>query len=249
MPPQYFGLEKMLEPTFEYAATYYLSSIWMGSDRKFTENLGDHRSLDEPGRLDETREFLVKAATDYSVVRGFKTGLEDLRLEHLRAMLQASIRPNSDPEAIVAVSRLAESLRSFYGKKLISAASKFLWFRYKSPVIIYDALSYAGLKALGFTPDKRLFGDQEKWYGEFTEEWRKRFQLKRVKIIEACDALKRFKKFTAAYAIEDSEFCAWVESEWFRERVFDAFLIIHGWNISAGNTKATESPEYESTSN
>jgi hypothetical protein len=217
-----------LEPTIEYAAAYYLS-IWQGSDRLYTQALGHPECLGDEKNRPALLKCVVEAATDYSVVRGFKkVQTEQDRLLHLLDSLQKAKPPSNDVESIQEVMFLIDLLDGFYHKKLVSAASKFLWFRFKNPVIIYDSYAYRGLELIGFAPDRRWSNDHTKWYPEYVSAWRDQYGKLRFAICQACSDLVAVKKFTSAYAIEEDRLQKLVAEEWFRERVFDAYLMLRG---------------------
>ncbi len=88
------------------------------------------------------------------------------------------------------VTGLVNSLREHYGSNLWSAASKFLWLRYKSPVTIYDQLAYQGLKNL--MGSKRELG-----YEEYARSWRKNYEDNKLAIAKACTSLIDYIRFTA----------------------------------------------------
>jgi len=223
-----------LEPTIHYAAAFYLS-IWLDSDQLFTQTLRYPQNLRDADQFGETLKCLAAAATHYSVIRGFKIDPSEQRLEHLLLALEERAQPGSDSEAISEVCALVESLKSFYSRELVSASSKFLWFRFRSPIVIYDSFAYEGLRRSclsfnkqGFNPNRHFVDRYTDWYREYAEEWRRQYLSMRAIICHACGELPAFKKFTPAFDIEDSALHELVENEWFRERVFDSFLMLLG---------------------
>lgn len=218
-----------LKLNFYYPASDYLSN-WVNFDQPFTGELGHPNDLDSSEHHASIHDCLAKAAGNYGVARNFKSDASRIhRLDPLRTSL-ASIAsvPSSNEDAINAVTTLVHSLKESYGKELVSAASKFLWFRFKSPIVIYDSYAFEGLKRLGFVPNPKLFTDFAAWYAEYVDAWRTKFEDCERQIEAACNELSQFKKFTAAATMSDGEINQLAGGRWFRERVFDWYLTCIG---------------------
>lgn len=198
----------------------------MNYDQRFTETLGHPNNLDSDECVAIIYERLAEAASNYGVARNFKSDPARIhRLDPLRAALAGlEDAPATDAEAIEAVVTLVHSLKESYGKELVSAASKFLWFRFKSPAVIYDSYAFAGLGRLNFVPNPKLSTDSSAWYAEYVRAWRTKFEDCEKQVEAACNELHQFKKFTAAATWSDEEIHEVAGSQWFRERVFDFYL-------------------------
>ena len=110
-----------------------------------------------------------------------------------------------------------------HGKEKVSAASKFLWIRCQSPVVIRDtnAFEYLIEGCGGKLPD----------YAAYWKEWRKQFAKQKARIRSACAELVHVKEFSLAKDMSKAELESIVGKRWFNERVFDKFLWWNGERI------------------
>jgi len=193
---------------------------WCKVDRRFVSGL--ELDTNKAERLETLRD----AADNYEVIRNFPNKRDaGARLEGALAALDAIGRPEGDQAVISAVNELAKALQSKYGGSKISAASKFLWFRYKSPVAIYDSRARASLRRGGGT-----FGDRD--YGGYLKDWRRQFAESADAIRAACAELIRVRDFLAD-GMSENEFIDTTSSRWFHERVFDKYLWWNGQRVKA----------------
>lgn len=211
---------------FHYSASDYLSN-WVNYDHRFNSTLGYRPECRPPENSDCLHETLIEASRVYGVARNFKSEPAGIRrLGPLRTCL-AEIQsvPVNDDQAIKAVVDLVKELRKPYEKNLFSAASKFLWFRFKSPIVIYDQYAYDGLKKKLYRGSRTdFFKDNHNWYANYVYARREKYAKHEEQIRTACQELKQFKRFTAAAEMPDYEIDKWVDNPWFRERVFDFYL-------------------------
>jgi len=96
-------------------------------------------------------------------------------------------------------------------RNFISMSSKLLWFKFKSPVIIYDTRAK---KAINYRSDN---------YAEYIDEWRKQYLKNQAKIKTACNNVAKLDK-SFLYTDFDRTI---LKENWFHERVFDIYL----WEI------------------
>jgi hypothetical protein len=207
---------------FKSFALMYLND-WYEKDRGFINELS---SITKEVRL----RNLHDAAQYYGVKRNFG-GVKEKGLDAAFTLLenaaQAVTRQHQSVVAVVA--QLAKDFEKEYpkqnGKEKVSAASKFLWLRYKSPVVIRDTNAFAGLRAAscGRLPESD--------YAAYCREWRRQFSKRKARIRAACAELVRVKEFSHAKDMSDEELKSVVGSRWFRERVFDKFLWWNGERI------------------
>lgn len=210
--------------SFYYAAYSYLDE-WMGNDSRFHNVLAYEKrnEISEEGG----RKLLVEVATYYSVARTLRDTGEDRRLLAAYQTL-AETEPPTMEDVVEKVTLFAETLHQRYGPKTpLSAASKFLWMRFRSPVVIYDS------KASGWLWNRCL---KSEGYSAYHEAWLTEYKEHEGRIREACSELKYFKKFTLADQMLDEKFSDLIGSQWFAERVFDHFML----NDESQKTKATE---------
>jgi hypothetical protein len=201
-----------------YASTSYLND-WVGHDRKFHETLSIERSYQASREAGATT--LAEVAKEYSVIRNFKKIDETERLGHAYEKLLEISRP-LETEVGEVVDRFAKVLGETYGTdhkvKLLSAASKFLWMRFRSPIIIYDTLAWNWLQ-------KRSPLKSTDDYSGYMEVWRSTYSQYREAIAQGCSGLVAIKKFTLGWNLTDSLLESWTSSEWFHHRVFDYLII------------------------
>lgn len=187
---------------------------WYHKDRHFIKGLADSS---RSARLASLR----RAAADYRVVRNFptKTIVETERLGAALDLLEAIPAARVRTNPIEAVFGLAEGFRERYGQRAVSAASKFLWFRHQSPVVIFDKRAVEGLRSLcGLT------GRQAADYENFCFHWRQQFDNRKGQMDAACEELVQLRDHDLCGVMEDELLDQLVSEPWFRERVFDKFL-------------------------
>jgi len=196
-----------------YSAYSYLDE-WMREDRHFHQVLAFEKANEIPAA--KGIECLVKVAKYYKVIRTLKTTEENFRLEAAYEALLA-IEPLNKEDVVRKVENFAEVLGKVYGSIALSAASKFLWMRFRSPVIIYDSIASGWLcKNCNYNYDG---------YSNYHQIWSSKYREYEEHIREACAELKYIKKFTLACEIPDKELSEWTISQWFMERVFDHFML------------------------
>jgi hypothetical protein len=202
-----------IQNNFYYAAYSYLDE-WMSQDSQFHKALA-FESIDKPSLQDGARE-LVRFATYYGVIRTLKDNGEQPRLRGAYEALQATELP-TPATRVNQVLALTENLQACYGSRPLSAATKFLWIRFRSPIIICDSLASEWLwKKCGYRYDG---------YESYCEIWAAKYAEYENKIREACAALTDVKKFTLARNMPDEQLSELTSSAWFAARVFDHFLI------------------------
>lgn len=151
-------------------------------------------------------------AVYYRVIRTLPDKGEETRLLGAYRALK-DIRSVSEEDAHDTIDRLAETLKEKYGNLAYSAASKFLWMRFRSPIIIYDQVMSKWLWRHTEYKD-----DTTRNYCKF---WRTTFDEHLSGVRLACEELLGFRRFTLAASIEEDLVSEWVRSRWFEERVFD----------------------------
>jgi hypothetical protein len=197
---------------FNFFAMRYLND-WCADDRRFVTGLASPDRVTQLGSLGE-------AATYYGVARTLKYCDEKDRFGCALDALNATPPPRSDGAAVAAVRNLAGELQAKYGKNVISAASKFLWLRYRWPIVIYDSRAVACLRSCG-----QKFYPYD--YADYRNAWQSEFTKRASAVEAACNELARVRDFSLANSIDHKTFVDWSSSQWFHERVFDKFL---WWN-------------------
>jgi hypothetical protein len=198
---------------FRFFALGYLDD-WICDDGRFFYGLSSESTQSD--RL----ATLHEAANYYKVNRTLPTLKGEERLSAALVALDAVPAPVTEETIDQAVCGLATRLRQIYGRYAISAASKFLWLRYRWPVVILDDRAAQCLWASGAT-----FGQGD--YPAYRREWRKHFAASENAIDDACSELVNIKAFSLASDMPDDLLLQLTSERWFRERVFDKFL---WWN-------------------
>jgi hypothetical protein len=222
-----------MKATVHYAAYSYLDE-WMYRDSRF------HRALAFGAQAKSTEEgtrVLVETASYYGVARTLRKTNETSRMDLAYRALQDTQFTDGD-NVVGLVEDFAKSLQAAYGLYALSAASKFLWMRFRSPVVIYDSVVSEWLhKNCGYSYDG---------YRSYYDLWSAKYLDSAEQIKHACAELTEaaVKKFTLACEISDEELADWTTSRWFRERVFDHYMIAL-INTSDENENATQfSPKH-----
>lgn len=171
---------------------------------------------------------IARAAQFYRVARTLhrkpddKATASDDRLAHYEKLLDVldALPHNLPARGYVAAVETAEtSITEAYGltHRLTSLASKFLWLRFGSPILIYDSQARAALKMT--TND----------LSEFEDRWRRQFAHDAKRIEHACRELPRILDFVARSPNEHTQLRSAIDSPGFRERVLDHAL----WRVGA----------------
>jgi hypothetical protein len=216
----YFDDLLILE-NFKFFALQYLND-WYEKDRGFINELS---SITKEIRL----RNLHDAAQYYGVLRNFG-GVAEKGLDAAFTLLENAAQTVTlqSQSVIAVVSQLAKDFEIAYPvkkKEKVSAASKFLWLRCQSPVVIRDTNAFACLQAASCGTLT------ESDYGAYWREWRRQFSKRKARIRSACAQLVGVKEFSLAKDISDQELALLVASRWFQERVFDKFLLWNGERI------------------
>lgn len=189
-----------------FAAMAYLNN-WCSVDRDLVAGLSPERTTDE------RRVCLRRIAAAYRIARNFeKVAAEKARLELALGAVDRVGSSLTDENVDSIVCNLADEFKNHYGKRATSAASKFLWFRYQSPVVMYDSQARAYLGSCGTT------------YASYRAVWLEQYARNKEAVKEACADLLQVKSFSLASEIADEKLASLVAAGWFRERVFDWFL-------------------------
>ena len=158
------------------------------------------------------RECLVEFATYYGVIRTLRVTAEAFRLQGAYEALCATRIPRG-ADVVEMVCEFARALGDRYGALPLSAASKFLWVRFRSPVVVYDMLVSDGLHL--------RYGYKYDGYPNYYKIWTTSYRENEERIREACNELNAIKKFTLASEVPQKDLSELISRQWFMERVFD----------------------------
>ena len=189
---------------FNNSAKIYLG-IWERTDSGVHAIFGDPQC-----ELQKRRTEAKRILAFYQIARKFKLACEEpgKRFAPVFKAVDAEQEVNNCSEAIVAVERVRGKLTKAYGEDLLVPATKVLWCKFKSPIVICDRLTIYP------------FGFQRKGlrYKDFFDKWQEEFQKRQDEISNACDGLNP----------KTSEGKKNISQRWFRERVFDRYLMLLG---------------------
>ena len=167
------------------------------------------------GRPEEREKRVRRALHNYDIARNFgekpekKAGKK--RFEPIFRVIDA-VRLDDFAGPVEAVEHVRKGIKGVYGvphsESFFVAASKILWFKFKSPIVICDSRA---MEALGLKGKQRC-------YKTFHDEWHKKFKAEEAAISKACDALAKKHPGHKKLISERS----------FRERVFDRRLWVEG---------------------
>ncbi|CAN1600807.1 hypothetical protein LOY35_13980 [Pseudomonas sp. B21-028] len=193
---------------FKYFALMYLND-WCYWDKPFSELIFS--------RKNESLEAFVRAAKYYKVTRNFPIDESESRLQGALDLVKSVSGKLTEKNVCESVNQLALEFEKRYGRNAVSAASKFLWLRHKSPVVIFDSRARKWLNSNGYkVPANDYEGYRKQWLVAFADY--------RVEIEEACTALVSVKDFSMAFDSDAKEIESIAASLWFQERVFDKYL-------------------------
>lgn len=184
---------------------------WYWWDKPFSERIFS-------GDKGYSLEAFYKAAKYYKVTRNFANDVSEKRLQAALDLVLSVKGPLNEDNVCQSVSDLAAAFEQRYGKKAVSAASKFLWLRYRSPVVIFDGRAISWLRANQYKVPHG--GD----YREYRRQWLLAYSAHEPQILEACAGLAAVKDFSMAYEWSSVGIEAIASSRWFQERVFDKYL-------------------------
>jgi len=199
------------EPPYEYCAARFLNQ-WESKERPLWEALSR-----DPNQVDQVD--VRKALHSFQVARSF-AGLEKKADSIVRALCEAS-EGLEEQNVVERVENLAARFREDFGSRNLSAASKLLWLRCRSPVLIFDSRARDALRQFGH---KKV----QQSYCAFCLAWRDEFNRRQAAIENAIQELGRYKAFTSAWLKSQDKFHDEITARWFTERTFDIFLWVCG---------------------
>jgi len=167
----------------------------------------------------------------YKVARNFKGLKKDGVAEKIsKQLLEVDGCEKSYSDKVKDLAERFKGKDSF-GQYNLSAASKLLWLRNRSPYLIYDKRAVTALNRLG----NRLKNAD---YTLYCDAWLKEYKERSGGISSAAHGLVNLpRKYTATFTLTNDELIEIVHSKWFIERVFDIYL----WEIGAAKQRNNES--------
>lgn len=194
---------------FKYFALMYLND-WHFWDSPLSERIFSTNKED-------SLNAFHSAAKYYKVTRNFPIDESEARLQGALDLVKSDSSKLVTNNVCEMVNNLALAFERRYGKNAVSAASKFLWLRHKSPVVIFDSRAKKWLDCNGYKVPVNN-------YEEYRNQWLTAFSDNSEKIEEACAALMTVRDFSMAFERSTEEVVSVTTSIWFQERVFDKYL-------------------------
>ncbi len=198
--------------SFEFCSFSYLN-FWISNDQFYCKAF-------EGNNEDEKLKALKDVSVKYGIARNFPLCYDEQKsIRRFIPVLKIIDKyTNSDVDTAEKIEKIAEEISGEYGGRgLKSATTKFLWAKFKIPVIIYDSQAKI---ALGVKSADLI---------EYYNKWRECFNTNRSGVENACCKLLELHE----YAIKNNgqnvtkEYIKSIsEQRWFQERVLDFYL----WN-------------------
>lgn len=198
-------------PGFDYFALHYLR-LWEGRE----EGLHNDLSNENP-----TPDALTRAMHGFRIARSFK-GIGDPErrmrvIEHIKDV---------GNDGANSVTKLTCLFGDEFGRENLSAASKLLWLRHRSPFLIYDRNAVVALTMM--SPKAKI----DRNYGEFEAVWRSEFGKREKEVVAAAHRLTGLLPYFD-HVYDERALHSLGSSQWFHERVFDVYLWHLGGKVLA----------------
>ncbi len=176
----------------------------------------DESKLHEGIKNNPTPEIIRESLRHFGVARSFEGIASDVtRLEFIATALRDITQPGNltANEAQQKVALLTKQLKSRFKRSSISAASKLLWLKHRTPFIIYDSRA---IRALSFA--------RKPEYSDYCVEWRRKYQGSHAAIVAAAGRLSEIGGFVSSWRKSPDDLATLIGEEWFHERIFDVYL-------------------------
>ena len=192
--------------TFDFCALQFLNQ-WLEKEESYCDLLA---STD----IEDQRRALFKAGVHFRVARNLPRRFEvNGRYQSILEVFNKN--KISDVNLHNVVGEVQEQISGHYGgRNVLSATTKFLWLKVKSPIRIYDQQA------------RKALGTKDKDFISFNEAFTIRYAECEEEIIDACSKLKSILSYSVRPDIKHEELDKLVSEPWFRERVLDIYL----WN-------------------
>ena len=203
----------MRESNFKYCALHYLH-LWLTQDKGPWAALAGH---DRRKKLFQLR----RAAVAYGIARNLPEKFDrGKRLSLVLEVIEGHSRQDfSGSKLVSSIERVSEEISDRYSEKrgkkksLPSLTTKFLWLKFRSPIIIMYSRARRALRV----PNIDL--------KEYYSRWREEFAKHERQIQNACAYLPGLCEYGAFLDPPARGYVADISAKrWFRERVFDVYL-------------------------
>jgi hypothetical protein len=202
--------------TFEYCSLHYLNQ-WLTYDRNYCLALA--------GTNQEAKLSALKSAGGfYRVARNVPTAFDEKiginRFQPVLDILDNLSIDQFEKDPVKKILDIESQISSKYGNRgVLSLTTKFLWLKFKSPILIYDSLARIAVNST----DGDLVGYYKNWAAEFENH--------EDEIQSVCSKLSNLNLYATDQSIATKEYINIISSnKWFHERVFDIYLWSKGNN-------------------
>lgn len=202
--------------TFEYSSLYYLNQ-WLSYDRGYCLALSGTNQKEKLSALKSAGGF-------YRVARNVPTAFDEkIGIERYQPVLDIidnlSIE-QFEKDPVEKILEIETEISSRYGDRgVLSLTTKFLWLKFKSPILIYDSQARIAVESKD--------GDLQSYY----ENWLAEFENHKEEIQSVCKKLSGLSLYAVDQRFANRQYIDEISSsKWFHERVFDIYLWSKGNN-------------------
>lgn len=202
--------------TFEYSSLYYLNQ-WLSYDKDYC------LALSGPNQK-EKLSALKSAGGFYRVARNLPTAFDEkIGIERYQPVLDIIDNLSIDQfekDPVKKILEIETEISNKYGNRgVLSLTTKFLWLKFKSPILIYDSQARIAVGSKN--------GDLQDYY----EKWLAEFENHKEEIQSVCTILSSLSLYAVDQRLADKKYIDEISSsKWFHERVFDIYLWSKGSN-------------------
>lgn len=212
----YNGRAMPLQHLYKHAALNYAHQ-WFTTDKAFMQKIRSGKSSKiDPATVQEI-------AANYMVARGFKKNDANI-WGRVANKLEEFIASNDQD-----IEKLATDLGGISPRqgganppRLISAATKFLWFAGRHEIKIYDKRAVSALHKLSRLPRTT------KTYAAYATAWSSEYDIHKAEIRRVIAELPNQLEWSGIDQDSYSEAKRAFKKSWFEDRVFDKCLWLHG---------------------
>lgn len=202
--------------TFEYSSLYYLNQ-WLSYDRGYCLALSGTNQKEKLSALKSAGGF-------YRVARNVPTAFDEkIGIERYQPVLDIIDNLSIDQfekDPVKKILEIETEISSRYGDRgVLSLTTKFLWLKFKSPILIYDSQARIAVESKD--------GDLQSYY----ENWLAEFENHKEEIQSVCKKLSGLSLYAVDQRFANRQYIDKISSsKWFHERVFDIYLWSKGSN-------------------
>ena len=215
----------MAQVEFKHAALHYID-LWLSVERLQCKAMSR-------GTKEEKLRALARFAYDYRVARNLSR--ENDTTPKYKPVLDIIDRVKrhqfTGSKLVPKILKVEEQISEQYkGRRVLSATTKFLWLKIKSPIILYDSRLRA---TLGTTN-----GDLDEYYSK----WKEAYESCSSEIDAACQSLIGVREFMSDTKVTPNYVKAITSKRWFKKRVFDSYLWLGGRLTSSDKKRGRSAP-------